>query len=278
MNRKTKIFVYSIFTLLNLIVFIAPFLRKDSYKLPFYITFHSFWANCFYFIICLILEIRTEWKKIYSEKFLPFMQNIYFKYAFTLTSFITVNFYIFAILGENFIKLQTEVVGVILSIFLHGGEYIFLLAEFYFSPHSFIPSYFQDVVFLLLYFSIYFFLCVLAINSNIYAYEFMKITNTQQNIIIYVFSNVLLINFYMIYQYFAFRKNQSITNRESISIQRINFGDNVSNFNSSNDKELTFISDSNMTITKGNTSASTAEKNKDVFSNEKIKRNALTNY
>ena len=103
MTRKTRIIIYSIFTFINMSIVIALFLRDNAYKLPFFLTLHSFWSNCFYFLACLILEIRAEWKSIYSERFLPFMQNTYFKFSFTFTCFITTNFYLYALLQFNMI-------------------------------------------------------------------------------------------------------------------------------------------------------------------------------
>ena len=244
MMRRSKIMMYSIFSFINLTIFIILLMRDNAYKLIFYLTLHSFWSNCFYFLTCLILEIRAEWKNTSSETFLPFMQNTYFKYSFTYTCFITSNFYLFVLLGSNFMKFSDNAAGIFFSIFLHGGEFIFVLIEFYVSQHSFIPSYGKDFAVIKLYFSFYLIISIIALNSNIYPYEFMKVTSNPQNFVIYFVSFILLVNFYMIYQWLAYRKNQNMLS-ETISIIRTCFSEdtNSSSINKINDKEMNFLSD-----------------------------------
>lgn len=277
MIRKSRIILYSIFSLVNFTIFLILLIRDNAHKLPFYLTLHSFWSNCFYFFICLILEIRAEWKNIYSEKILPFMQNHYFKYSFTFTSFVTINYYLFAMLGSNFLKLPGDIVGYFFSTFLHGGEFIFVLTEFFISQHSFIPSYGKDILIIKCYFVLYFIISLIAMNSNIFAYEFMKITSTSQNFVVLLVSIIFLINFYMIYQWLAYKKNKNLFN-DTISIRRINSNQetNNSSINNSNDKEMHFVTQE---IEDKKEKYSSNQKNqKDEFNNEKIKRNILTNY
>lgn len=277
MTRKSRIVLYSIFSLINVTILIILLLRDNAKMLPFFLTLHSFWSNCFYFIVCLILEIRAEWKNVYSEKFLPFMQNTYFKFSFTLSCFITINYYIYVLLGSNFIKVPNNFVGLFFSVFLHGGEFIFVLIEFYMSSHCFIPSYGKDILILKIYFTFYFLLSIIAMNSQIFAYEFMKVTTTTQNMVIYLISIILLFNYYMFYQWLTHRKNKnSFTG--TISIRRIDYNENTSNSSkiNGNDKEMHFIDGE---IVDPNKRPSINEKNtKNDFENDKIKRNILTNY
>lgn len=277
MTRKSRILLYSLFCFINFLILLFLILRENAYKLPFFLTLHSFWSNCFYFTTCLILEIRAEWKNIYSENFLPFMQNTYFKYSFTYTCFITVNFYLCVLLGSNFMKLPDSPVGLFFTVFLHGGEFVFVLIEFYITQHFFVPSYAKDIAVIKVYFTSYFFFSLLAMNSQIFAYEFMKITSTTQNIVIYVISFILLGNYYMFYQWLTHRKNMNVLN-ETISIRRINYVEDPNNNSVINaiDKEMNFIGDE--INEKNKRSIATQKTNKDDFDNDKIKRNILNDY
>jgi len=285
MTRIGRIIIYSIFSIINISIMIILFCRDNSYKLPFFLTLHSFWFNCFYFFSCLVIEIRTEIKKSYSEKFLPFLKNTLFKYTFTFTCFITINFYIFLLLGQNFMKLPDSYIGKMFSIFLHGGEFLFIITEFFISEHSFIPDYTKDILIIKTYFIFYFVLSLIAMNYNIIVYEFMNIISTSQLIVLYFISSIILLNFYLLYQYAAHKKNSNSILSERISIRRLNYGDNsidntnnINNLNINNttDKEMNFIGDY---VKDQNIKKSINEKkNKDDVNNEKIKRNILTNY
>jgi len=181
------------------------------------------------------------------------------------------------LLGSNFMKLPDNFAGFFFTIFLHGGEFIFVLIEFHVSQHSFIPSYGKDIGLIKIYLILYCLISIIAMNSEIIVYEFLKTTSIYQNIVIYIVSFIFLVNFYLLYQWLTHRKNINVLN-DTISIRRINFNEdnNISSINHINDREMNFVSgDKN----EKNRKASVTDKNKkDGFDNDKLKTNILTNY
>jgi len=103
-------------------------------------------------------------------------------------------------IGFNFLKLLEKILSYFWVIFLHGGEFIFVLIEYYLTEHCFIPSYEKNIPLLKIYFSFYFMLSHLEMNSQIFAYEFMKTTSNSQNVVIYIVSLIILHNFYLFYR------------------------------------------------------------------------------
>jgi hypothetical protein len=146
-------------------------------------------------------------------------------------------------IGFNFFKLPLNIESYFFVIFLHGAEFIFVLIEFYVIQHCFISSYGKDIAVLKIYFSFFIMLSHLGMNSQIFEYEFMKITSTSKNLVIYIVSLIILLNFYVFYQWLTHRKNRYIFKNETISIRRINFNEetNNSSIDPTNDKEMNFV-------------------------------------
>ncbi len=193
---------YGIINLSNLIILIVLFLRPTYWKMFFFMTTLSFWANVLYFISSFYIEIKQGNNKCYGRKYLLFLRNNYFKISTTYSLFVVVCYWLLRLLGNSFVNTPTTFLRSFFNIYLHGIEFIFVLYDFFRFKREFKQSYLMDVTVILIIYLIYSVMIIFSfIYLDYYPYLFLKNSNINQIIVSYIIFLIILMNCYMLYQY-----------------------------------------------------------------------------
>ncbi len=223
MRFTTRLVIYGIINFMNIIVCIILFSRHGQYKLFFYMTLLSFWSNCFYFLTCFIIDIRAYYFHKKSVSMLPFLRNHFFKYSAAVSAVVFAGYYCLAILGEKFLTLQTDFLGWLLAVYLHGGVFSFVIFDFLTANHAYIPTFWKDFTILSIIFGIYTIIaCIALYLLNIQPYKFMEYATIPQLIVAFILIFMFLINFYQIYQWLL-RKKMRIEIEEQVIMVEVEY-------------------------------------------------------
>jgi hypothetical protein len=215
MKRTWRILIYSIMNLINFPILILLLIKEERIRLPFDLSFHCMIANFFYFFSLLSMEIREEIWEIYYDKCLPFLRNEIFKFLFVFNFFSFFIYYGFILLGPNFKTFPHEKMEIFFTIFLNGGQLIFILTEFLIADHEHIPRYFIDSVILLSYFKLYLLFCLFGAKKyNIYPFEFIKNATGPQYFVAFLVCKIILVNYYYVYQGLLIKKKDFFNENE----------------------------------------------------------------
>lgn len=196
-----RIIFYSLVNIFNAAVFTILWTRNGAWRLFFFMTLLSFWSKLFYFASTFFLELRAHFTHNHSTVMLPFMRNHFFKYSAVISTLVVTGFYTLLILGPLFLSLDNDALDWVFTVFLHGGEYCFVIADFFLMPHSYIPTFKKDILIIgAIYITYGIIVCISVYGFGNYPYKFLENVNWAQMAVASTIIFMMLCNFYMFYQ------------------------------------------------------------------------------
>jgi len=203
-----KIFRLIINAILSLILIGVAIYALATYnpqwRIFYFLASWSYFMILIYLISVTIIDLFAIAFKIYLKSYNDFIRNYYIRIC---TPFSMATFFVYwelVLLGNSFQKRGDDIYDYCEAIFLNGIVLLFLLFDFFASPHIYRQNRCCDIVILTIIILFYYVLVCLGKYLEVFEpYNFMRIADIRQisgtGIIVYV----LLLNGYIVYDLLA---------------------------------------------------------------------------
>jgi hypothetical protein len=196
---KTKLFVYTILTLLQIFgILFCIYISFNGFPFIFItLTIINFTLDTIYLLVITYHEILN-----YKESRLYcFIKDTLFKFLFVMALMVCTAYWGFVYLGDKFISFQLEPLQIIFSVYSHFVVTVIIICDLFFTEHDCKPDYKLDMIILSTVWVFY--AACLIILSKVYdvnLYPFLNFA-VRELIMIFLVLFMFLFNYYQIFDY-----------------------------------------------------------------------------
>jgi hypothetical protein len=141
-----KLLAYGSISLINtsLLCYIIISSKVIIPRIFLFLTIQNFIANTFYFLVMAIYELLMLNNSVnaHSHKFYKFMRNRFFKFVFILSCSVCSLYWLLYLGGEELMRQEYELLGYLLTIYLHFIVGVYAVLELHFTKRKYNPEHF----------------------------------------------------------------------------------------------------------------------------------------